>query len=130
MVSLMNKAVIEAIDKRNHQVVFFQVAQQIGVDESDRVPIGIIRIELYQDICPLTCENFRQFCIGYRKGNAKPIGYKGSLFHRIIRGLRLQGGDFVNGDGTGFTSIYNSVPFDDENFIVKHDRIGVVSMVS
>ena len=80
-------------------MVFFDVS--VGSTE-----IGRILIELFSDVTPKTAENFRQFCTGEYRKDTVPLGFKGSMFHRVIKDFMVQGGDFVNGDGTGCMSIY------------------------
>ncbi|KAJ1327847.1 peptidyl-prolyl isomerase H (cyclophilin H) [Microdochium nivale] len=94
-------------------------------------PLGRITFELFKDVVPRTAENFRQFCTGEsRNSRGMPQGYKGSRFHRIISGFMLQGGDFLNGDGTGSISIYGTKSFADENFNLKHTEKGLLSMAN
>ncbi|CAH3190031.1 unnamed protein product [Porites evermanni] len=107
----------------SNPVVFFDIT--IGGQE-----VGRMKMELFADVVPKTAENMRQLCTGeYRKGGV-PQGYKGATFHRVIKDFMIQGGDFVKGDGTGVSSIYNDVAFPDENFKLKHDVPGLLSMAN
>ena len=56
---------------------------------------GIIDIELYEDKAPITCANFKKLVSsGF---------YDGLIFHRVIAGFMVQGGD-PTGTGCGGSS--------------------------
>ncbi|EPQ53031.1 hypothetical protein GLOTRDRAFT_100792 [Gloeophyllum trabeum ATCC 11539] len=102
------------------------VFMDINIGET---PAGRLKMELFSDIVPKTAENFRQLCTGEYRINARPQGYKGAVFHRVVPNFMVQGGDFIKGDGTGSFSIYGD-KFPDENFIEKHSGPGLLSMAN
>lgn len=82
--------------------VFFDI-------EVGGLPMGRTVFELFADVCPITCENFRSLCtgeMGLGKTTGKPLYYKGIVFHRVVKDFMIQGGDFSVGNGTGGESIY------------------------
>tara|TARA_B110000967_G_C18813593_1_gene524948 strand:- start:481 stop:1170 length:690 start_codon:yes stop_codon:yes gene_type:complete len=87
--------------------------------------IQSVELKLYDDVVPLTCKNFRT--IATKGINNKT--YNGNIFHRVIKGFMLQGGDIINNDGTGSISIFGD-SFEDENFTVKHNKKGLLSMAN
>ncbi|GMH42994.1 hypothetical protein BSKO_10916 [Bryopsis sp. KO-2023] len=66
--------------------------------------LGEIEIELWPKEAPMAVRNFVQLCL--------ESYYDGTLFHRIIEGFMIQGGD-PTGTGEGGESIYGR-PFKDE----------------
>jgi peptidyl-prolyl cis-trans isomerase B (cyclophilin B) len=106
-------------------IVFFDVT--IGNE-----PVGRIEIGVFGKTVPRTAKNFVELATRHateESKNGKPVGYKGSIFHRVINDFMLQGGDFTNFDGTGGESIYGK-RFEDENFKLKHYGAGWLSMAN
>ncbi len=82
---------------------------------------GDIEIKLKPDIAPKACENFVKLT---EKGY-----YNGLIFHRVIKGFMIQGGD-PTGTGMGGESIWGE-PFEDEvSPAAKFDGPGIVAMAN
>ncbi len=80
--------------------------------------MGTFKIELYEDKAPNTTKNF----IGLvEKGY-----YNGLIFHRVIDGFMIQGGD-PRGNGTGGPGY--TIP-DEFHRDLKHSSAGILSMAN
>eukprot|EP01063_Lacrimia_lanifica_P034722 TRINITY_DN6490_c0_g4_i1.p1 TRINITY_DN6490_c0_g4~~TRINITY_DN6490_c0_g4_i1.p1 ORF type:complete len:538 (+),score=175.27 TRINITY_DN6490_c0_g4_i1:102-1616(+) len=98
----------------------------------DKQPVGRMTMMLYDDIVPRTAENFRKLCTGecdMGKTTNAPLHYKNTIFHRVVAGFIVQGGDFSKYNGTGGESVFGG-RFADENFIMKHSKRGILSMAN
>ncbi|KAH0477386.1 MAG: uncharacterized protein KVP18_003609 [Porospora cf. gigantea A] len=90
--------------------------------------VHTMTLELYRHELPLTVDNFVGLCLGSKNPLGQPIGLAGSLFHRVIPGFMMQGGE-QPATLTGGTSIYGT-SFEDEGFPFNHDMRGALSMAN
>ncbi|MCJ1442108.1 MAG: Peptidyl-prolyl isomerase cwc27 [Stictis urceolatum] len=83
---------------------------------------GDILLELFAKQTPLSSRNFLQLCLdGY---------YDGTIFHRLVPGFVIQGGD-PTGTGEGGEAIYDGGIFDDEfHSRLKFNRRGLLGMAN
>ena len=82
--------------------------------------MGDIKIKLFPDRTPKTCENFTT--------HAKNGYYNGLKFHRVIKDFMIQGGDPL-GTGIGGESIWGG-KFEDEFDPELHNLRGALSMAN
>ncbi len=82
---------------------------------------GTIKMKLYPEIAPLACENMIRLAgKGY---------YDGIIFHRVIKGFMIQGGDPA-GTGGGGQSIWGDSFADEFSEKAKFDRPGLLAMAN
>ena len=81
---------------------------------------GIIELQLYPAVAPITCANFEKL--------VKQGFYDGLIFHRVIAGFMIQGGD-PTGTGMGGPGHTIKGEFRKNGVVnnIKHER-GVLSM--
>src|SRR5438477_12034682 len=82
---------------------------------------GTIKFELLEQDAPKTTENFRLLA---EKGY-----YDGVIFHRVIKGFMIQGGD-PTGTGRGGESLWNKNFEDECSPTLKFDRPGILAMAN
>ena len=92
-----------------------KMANPIAVFETNH---GTFEIELFEEKAPITVKNFIDL--------AEKGFYDGLIFHRVIDGFMIQGGD-PNGMGTGGPGY--TIP-DEFHKDLKHDSEGVLSMAN
>ena len=82
---------------------------------------GTFELKLFPDIAPKACENFLKL--------AEKNYYDGIVFHRVIAGFMVQGGD-PTATGRGGQSVWGE-PFEDEfNNAKRFDKPGVLAMAN
>ncbi len=82
---------------------------------------GDITVELYPKIAPLAVKNFI--------GLAKKGYYNNTIFHRVIKGFMIQGGD-PTGTGRGGESIWKKEFKNEYAPNVVFDRPGILAMAN
>lgn len=86
-------------------------------------PVRMV-VQLFSEQCPMTCANFLGLC-----NKEKALTYLGTIFHRVVPGAWVQGGDVGGGSGDGGYSVYGET-FEDESFACKHTGKFDVGMAS
>jgi peptidyl-prolyl cis-trans isomerase A (cyclophilin A) len=95
--------------------------------------LGNIKIQLFPDKAPKTVENFVGLAKGTKewtdpktgKKEKKPL-YNGTIFHRVIKGFMIQGGDPL-GKGTGGPGYQFGDEFSPD---LHHSKPGMLSMAN
>ena len=82
---------------------------------------GTIEIALMPKVAPKACDNFTQLVAkGY---------YNGIIFHRVIKGFMIQGGD-PTGTGRGGESVWGAPFVDEVDPSVQFDAPGILAMAN
>ena len=125
---IMNDVQENFIEEKKQENIDISKGNPYFIISIDGKEEGKLKFELFDDDVPKTCANFRYLCAKGLDDKKEPC-YKNSIFHRVIKDFMIQGGDFTNFNGTGGKSIYGD-KFNDENFNLKHNQPGLLSMAN
>lgn len=100
-------------------LVRFDISQAKEDGGSER--FGSLDIALFGETVPITVNKFVQQSL-------KTGGYMNLLFHRVIKNFVVQGGD-LRLPGPDYGHVVGE-HFDDENFVLKHNKQGRLSMAN
>jgi peptidyl-prolyl cis-trans isomerase A (cyclophilin A) len=98
-----------------------------------RTSMGDIVLQLFEDKAPITVANFVDLASGTKEWTdpktrekvKRPL-YNGTIFHRVIPGFMVQGGDPL-GNGTGGPGYRFEDEFSPD---LKHSKPGILSMAN
>ncbi len=98
-----------------------------------KTSMGDIVVRLYEDKAPKTVENFVGLATGMKEWTDPKTGekvkrplYNGTIFHRVIPGFMIQGGDPL-GRGTGGPGYRFPDEFHPD---LRHNKAGILSMAN
>lgn len=98
-----------------------------------KTSMGDIVIQLFEDKAPKTVANFVGLASGTKEWTDPKTGekvkrplYNGTIFHRVIPGFMIQGGDPL-GNGTGGPGYKFEDEFSPE---LRHNKPGIISMAN
>lgn len=83
--------------------------------------LGDIEVKLFPQIAPKTCKNM----LGLLEKNY----YNDTIFHRVIKGFMIQGGD-PSGTGKGGESLWGGTFGDETSPKISFDRKGLLAMAN
>ncbi|HEY7220239.1 MAG TPA: peptidylprolyl isomerase [Candidatus Binatia bacterium] len=121
MVALISTVTVSAQDKKG------------PVYATLKTSMGDIVIQLFEDKAPKTVANFIGLASGTKEWTNPKTGekvkrplYNGTIFHRVIPGFMIQGGDPL-GNGTGGPGYRFEDEFSPE---LRHNKAGILSMAN
>lgn len=127
----MNKVLDEGEDMKTLKDLDLKAGDRLMA--TFKTSMGEMTAELYWDKVPHTVSNFIGLANGTKEwtmpGNKEPLNrplYSGTIFHRVIPGFMIQGGDPM-GNGMGGPGYKFADEFDPS---LKHDTLGILSMAN